>query len=329
MNRRRFLLTSLAGALAAPFAADAEPPAGGIPRVGLLSDEALTDEAAAGAPAFRKGLEAIGYVQGHNIVVEHRLAEWNSDRLPALASELVKVKVDIIVAIGTAAARAAANATTTVPIVFTRVADPVALGLVSSLARPGGNITGLTVDATEIAAKRLELLLQAVPRLQRIGIVWNPSFPPAELELRRTQEPTQSSRVELHIFPVRDVAEFEKALATATREHVGAIEVLPATVFTGQRQRIVDLVAKARLPAMFQRREFVMAGGLMSYGPSYAEMYRRAAIYVDKLLKGAKPADLPVEQPTKFELVINLKTAKALGLSIPPSLLARADQVIE
>jgi putative ABC transport system substrate-binding protein len=328
MNRRAFV-TGLGAVLAAPLAAEAESPAGRIPRVGLLSDEALTDEAAAGEPAFRMGLEAIGYVQGQNIVVERRLAEWNSDRLPALASELVKLKVDIIVAIGTAAARAAANATKTVPIVFTRVADPVALGLVPNLARPRGNITGLAVNTTEIAAKRLELLLQAVPGLRRIDIVWDPSFPPAEIELRRTQEPTRSLRVELHMFPVRDVGEFEKALATVTREHVGAIEVLPATVFTGQRQRIADLVAKARLPAMFQRREFVVAGGLMSYGPSYAEMYRRAAIYVDKLVKGAKPADLPVEQPTRVELVVNTKTAKALGLTIPPSLLLRADQVIE
>ena len=328
MNRRAFV-TGLGPVLAAPLAAEAESPAGRIPRVGLLSDEALTDEAAAGEPAFRKGLEAIGYVQGQNIVVERRLAEWNSDRLPALASELVKLKVDIIVAIGTGAAQAAANATKSVPIVFTRVADPVALGLVPNLARPGGNITGLAVNTTEIAAKRLELLLQAVPGLRRIGIVWDPSFPPAQIELRRTQEPTRSLRVELHMFPVRDVGEFEKALATVTREHVGAIEVLPATVFTGQRQRIADLLAKARLPAMFQRREFVVAGGLMSYGPSYAEMYRRAAIYVDKLAKGAKPADLPVEQPTRVELVVNTKTANALGLTIPPSLLLRADQVIE
>jgi len=314
--------------LAAPLAAEAQP-AGKVPRVGLLSDEALIDEAAAGEPAFRNGLREIGYLEGHNIVVERRSAEWSSDRLPDLARELVQLKVDIIVTIGGPAARAAKNATKTIPIVFVRVGDPVALGLVPTIGRPGGNITGVSVDIADFAAKRLELLLQTLPGLRRVGALWDPTFPPAAVELKVLEGAARSLGVKLHVASVRDATEFERALLTMTKEHVGAIEVLPATVFTGQRKQIIGLVAKSRLPAVFQRREFVADGGLMSYGPSYAAMYRRAAFYVDRILKGAKPADLPIEQPTKFELVINLKTAKALGLTIPPSLLLRADQVIE
>ena len=309
--------------LAAPVAVEA------IPRVGLLSDEALTDDAAAGAPAVREGLRAIGYVEGQNIVVESRLAEWNSDRLPSLAQELVRLKVDIVVAIGGPAARAAKNATQTTPIVFARVGDPVGLGLVSTIGRPGGNITGVSVAITEFGAKRLELLREAVPGLKRVGALLDPTFPPAALELKVLEGAARSLRVELDVSAVRDVKEFERALLTMTRKHVGAVEVLPSQLFTGQRNLITDLVAKSRLPAMFQRSEFVAAGGLMSYGPSYTEMYRRVAVYVDRIIKGAKPADLPVEQPTKLELVINQKTAKALGLKISPSLLLRADQIVE
>jgi putative ABC transport system substrate-binding protein len=279
--------------------------------------------------SFQKGLRDLGYVEGQNIVIEYRSSDERQDQLPGLAAELVRLKVDVIVTIGTPAARAAKNATKTIPIVFARIADPVALGLVSSLGRPGGNTTGVSVATTQLAAKRLELLKQAVPRLARVGVLWNPAFLPAALELREIEDAARALKVQVHAVAMQGPEELQRALSTMRTDRVGALMLVPNPLLYEQPKRVTDLLTSSRLPAMFWRAEWVEAGGLMSYGPSFADMYRRAATYVDKILKGAKPGDLPVELPTKFELVINLKTAKALGLTIPQSLLSRADEIIQ
>ncbi len=282
--------------------------------------------------AFRQGLRDLGYVEGRNLVIEYRFAEGKSERVPSLAAELVALKVDVIVAVTTPEALAAKKATRTLPIVFVAAADPVTSGLVSSLARPGGNVTGLSSFFPELVGKRLELLTQAVPGVSRVAVLWHPGFLPERTEkdmLKGAEVTAQALGVRLQFLEARGPADFDRAFSEMTRARAGALTVLGTTMLFNERRRLVDLATKSRLPAVYPWREGVDAGGLMAYGPNIPDLFRRAATYVDKILKGAKPSDLPVEQPTKFELVINLKTAKALGLTIPPSLLGRADEVLQ
>ena len=279
--------------------------------------------------AFRQRLRELGYVDGQNIAFEVRSAEGRAERLPDLAADLVRLKVDVIVAGGTPAPLAAKRATTAIPIVMASAGDPVGSGLVASLARPGGNVTGLSLLVPELGGKRLQLLKEVVPGVSRVAVLWNAANPYPVLVWRQTEAAARALGVHLQSLDVRGPDDLEGAFAAATRGRAGALITVEDPLTFGQRKRIVDFAARARLPAMYGFREFVDAGGLMSYAASLADLSRRAATYVDKILKGAKPADLPVEQPTKFELVINLKTAKALGLTIPPSVLIRADQVIQ
>jgi putative ABC transport system substrate-binding protein len=325
MDRRRFVLTSLAGALAAPLAAEAQP-AGKSPRIGVIN------EMAAGhlfVEAFRQGLREVGYVEGQNIVVEYRHVQGRIDQVPALAGELVRAKVDVLLVAGSAAARSAKAVTTTVPIVFATAGDPVSSGLVASLARPGGNATGLSVLTPDLGAKQLELLKATVPRVHRVGLLYNPENPSARDQLSVARNAARTLGLELQPAEIRQAAELTEAFTRLAAGRATAVVALGDPILGNAIDRISKLAATHRLPAIYVRREFAEAGGLLAYGPSFVDNYRRAATYVDKILKGAKPADLPIEQPTKFELVINLKTAKALGLTLPPSLLARADQLIE
>jgi putative ABC transport system substrate-binding protein len=326
MDRRAFIAGAIAFS-AAPLAGEAQTPAK-IPRIGLLSPFAPSDTAV-WHQALRQGLRDLGWVEGKSISIEYRYAEGKRDRLPVLAAELVRLKVDIVFVDTTSAALAAQNATRTVPIVLAVGSDTVATGLVTSLARPGGNITGLDQIAPELGGKRLELLKEIVPMLSRVAVLWNPQNPSSTLNWKELQLPARQLGVQLHSLEVRSPTELDKAFEAATRAGAGALAIMPDPVFVTNLKRIANLAAKRRLPSIFHLREFVDAGGLVAYGPDRSDLFRRAATYVDKILKGAKPADLPVEQPTKFELVINLKTAKALGLTIPRSLLSRADQVIE
>ena len=277
---------------------------------------------------FFQELRRLGYVEGQNIAFEFRSAEGGVDRLPDLAAELVRLNVNVIFASATGAALAAKNATSKIPIVFTAVSYPVGSGLVASLARPGGNITGLTNLTTDLSAKRLELLKEAFPDVSPVAVLSNPKDPISGPILQEVETAARALAVKLQLFEVRDPKEFDSALSGMTRARAGSLLVLTSQMFLRQRARIVDIAAKHRLPTMFWTAEFVAAGGLMSYGTNNTDLYRRAATYVDKILKGAKPADLPVEQPMKFELVINLKAAKQIGLTIPPNVLARADRVI-
>jgi ABC-type uncharacterized transport system substrate-binding protein len=279
--------------------------------------------------AFRQGLTDLGWVEGENVRIEYRYAEGRIERLPDLAADLVRLKVDVIVTALNTDALAAQKATSTIPIVMASAADPIGTGLVESLARPGGNITGLTSIVPELAGKRLELLKEVVPNLSRVAVLWNPQGRTSTLSWKELQLPARRLGIELRSLEVRSVNAFDKAVADAARTRAGALAIMPDPVFVTNLKRIADLAAKSRLPSIYNLSEFVDAGGLVSYGPDQSDSFRRAATYVDKILKGAKPADLPVEQATKFELVINLKTAKALGLSIPPLLLLRADRVIE
>src|SRR5262245_893631 len=279
--------------------------------------------------AFREGLRKLGYVEGRNIRIEPRYSEGRDERLRDLATELVALKVDVIVTWGTPAARAAKGTTRTVPIVMAAVIDPVGTGLIASLARPGGNLTGVTSGAAELSGKNVELLTELAPGVKRIAVLWNPANPIQPVMFRETQVAAEAMRIQVQSVGVSDHNELDSALATITGERPGALLVLQDNILLANRKRIIDFVAKIRLPAMYERKVWVEAGGLMSYGVSFPDNFRRAATYVDKILKGAKPADLPVERPTKFDLVINLKTAKALGLTIPPSVLGRADQVID
>ena len=279
--------------------------------------------------AFRLGLRDLGWVEGKNISIEYRYAEGRSDRLPELAADLVRLKVDVIVASVTSDALAAQKATRAIPIVIAAPSDPVATGLVESLARPGGNITGLSQMAPELAGKRLELLKEIVPKLSRVAVLWNPQGVGATLNWKEIQPPARQLGVQLHSLEVRSPNEFDKAFEDATRARAGALAIMADPVIVTNLKRIADLAAKSRLPSIFHSSEFADAGGLVAYGPDRADLFRRAATFVDKILKGAKPADLPVEQPTKFELVVNLKTAKALGITIPQSVRFRADRVIE
>jgi len=317
------------GLLVSPLAAEAQQ-AGRIPRVGVLATRTAGDARLEG---LLQGLRELGYVEGRNLLVEYRDAEGKTERFPALAAELVSLKCDVIVTTGgTLAAQAAKQATTTLPIVFASVGDAVAEGLVTSLARPGGNVTGLTVAATELVSKSLEVIKQAVPGVKRVAILFKPDAMPDSAKKERLKAADVAARalgLRLQIVEARGAEDFDRAFSDMTRARADALAVPATQVFNLERRRLVNLAAKNRLPAVYPNRDFVDAGGLMSYGPNLADMARRAASYVDKILKGAKPADLPVEQPTRFELVINLKTAKALGLTIPPSVLGRADVVIQ
>jgi putative ABC transport system substrate-binding protein len=323
MDRRRFLLTSLAGVLAAPHAVGAQQ-AGRVYRIGILANVSGGTWG-----AFTQGLRDLGYVEGQNITIEFRSSEGKYERLPDLAAELVRLKVDVIVAPANENVVVAKQATRTIPIVMAGSFDPVGSGLVASLARPGGNVTGLSFRATEIEGKRLELLKEIAPRVSRVAVLSNPTNRAIHSLLGEVEVAARSLGLQLQILEARGADEFQDAFVAMTRERAGALLVFPDGMFLLHRTRIADLAAKSHLPAMYGVREFVDAGGLVSYAPSIRDNLRRAAIYVDRILKGARPGDLPVEQPTKFELVINLKTAKALGLTIPPSLLARADHVIE
>jgi putative ABC transport system substrate-binding protein len=282
--------------------------------------------------AFLQGLRDLGYVEGRNVVIEDRSAEGKPERVPALAAELVALKVDVIVTSGTPRALAAKHATRSVPIVFAGVSDPVKSGLVTSLARPGGNVTGLSLLAPDLVGKDLEQLKQAVPGVSRVAVLWQPGALGERTEQKMLKEADVAARalgMRPQFVEARGPENFDRAFSDMTQARAGALTVLSTPMFASERGRLVALAAKNRLPAVYPLREFVDAGGLMAYGPNAVDMYRRAATYVDRILKGTKPGDLPVEQATKFELVINLKTAKALGLTIPPSLLQRADQVIE
>ena len=327
MNRRTFLCGLTLGTLCAPLAAGAQQP-GKVARIGHLSFGSATPGSRLDE-AFRQGLRELGYVEGQNIVIEYRWAEGRAERLPDLAAELVSLKVDIIVAAGTPAPLAAKHSTRTIPIVMSSAGDPVGSGLVASLARPGGNVTGLSTFTRELAAKRLQLLKGVVPGVSQVAVLWNAANPYAVLVMRETGAAARTLGVQVQSLEVRDPDEFENAFPAAIRGRAGALIVVDDPLTYLYRMRIADLAARNRLPAMYGFREYAEAGGLMAFGTSLADLYRRAATYVDKILKGAKPADLPVEQPTKFELVVNLKTAKALGLTIPPSVLLRADEIIQ
>ena len=313
--------------LAAPLAAEAQAPAK-FPRIGYLNVLSPTDNAHT-LEAFRQGLRELGYVEGQNIAIEYRFAEGRPERLPALAAELVRLKVDVIVTGPPPAPEAAKQATSTIPIVFAVTGDPVAEGLVASVARPGGNITGLASISGELVGKQLELLKEVAPKISRVAVLQNPSNNAHPAVLRQADGAARTLGLQLHILQARTPAEVEAAFAAMRRQRAGGVLVLRDPLFFAQRTQIVALAAKSRLPAVYGNREHAEAGGLMAYGANAPLMFRRAATYVDKILKGAKPADLPVEQPTRFELVINLKTAKALGLTIPQAVLVRADQVIQ
>ncbi|MGH2360169.1 MAG: ABC transporter substrate-binding protein [bacterium] len=328
MITRRALIGTLAGGLlAAPLAAQAQQP-GKIWRIGYL-DQGSAARNTAYLEALQQGLRDLGWVEGRNIAMEIRFAEGKTDQLPALAAELVRLKVDLIATSSTPAALAAKQATTTIPIVIGFAADPIGSGIVSSLAHPGGNITGWTHLGLELRAKYLELLKAAVPKAIRFGVLWNPANQVHKPSLKIIEAAAQRLKVELHPMGVQDPKELESAFSALVGKRVDALVVFPDGMFQAQTSLIVALAARYRLPAMYGFREFVDAGGLMAYGTNLSYMFRLGATYVDKILKGAKPGDLPVEQPTKFELVINLKTAKALGLTIPQSLLLRADEVIQ
>jgi putative tryptophan/tyrosine transport system substrate-binding protein len=328
VNRRRFLLTSLAGMLPAPLAAEAQQ-AGKVYRVGFLSNGWSTASRQFVA-AFREGLRELAWVEGQNLVIEYRWAEGKSDRLPDLTAELVRLRVDVLVASGAAATRAAKEATTTTPIVSVGVQDPVALGSVQSLARPRGNITGPTLTGgLAIVGKQLELLKETVPGVSRVAVLWNPGNPMLLQQVREAEIAAGSLSVQLQPVEARSPDEFDRAFSMIIRGRMEALLVTADPMFGAQATRLATLAARNRLPAMYGLRRHVEAGGLIAYGASELDVFRRAATYVDRILKGTKPADLPMEQPTKFELVINLKTAKALGLTIPASVLARADEVIE
>jgi putative ABC transport system substrate-binding protein len=313
--------------LAAPLAAEAQQ-AGKVYRVGFLSPFSPSD-AAPWHQAFLRGLRELGWVEGQNIRIEFRYAEGRNDRLPELATDLVRLRVDVIVASIQTDALAAQRATGTIPIVLAAAGDPIAGGLVKNLARPGGNITGLTQMAPELAGKRLELLKEVVPKLTRVGVLWNPKGTTSPLAWKESQLPARALGLQLQSMEARSPNDFAKALDDAVRAGAGALAIVPDPLFAGNLKRIADLAVKRRLPSIFHLREFADQGGLMAYGPDRADMFRRAATYVDKILKGARPSELPIEQPAKFELVVNLRTAKALGLTIPPSLLLRADHVVE
>jgi putative ABC transport system substrate-binding protein len=325
-NRRKLVIALGAGALIAPFACFAQQQRSKIARIGLLEPASTS---ANWREALIAGLRELGLVEGKNIVIESRGAEGKYERLPGLAAELVQMKVDVIVAAGTAAIQAAQQATTTIPIVMVRTGDPVGFGFVASLSRPGRNITGLSNVGVDLSSKYLELLRAAVPKLSRVTVLVNPDNLNHPDYLKRIQAMAKTNSVTISPAQASTASQIEAAFAAMKQERAGALIVLPDAFFFAQARRIAELAAQHRLPTMFANRDSVESGGLMSYGQNVTEHYYRAATYVDKILKGAKPADLPVEQPTKIELVINLRNAKAIGLTIPQELLLRADKVIE
>ena len=325
--KRRDVITLLGGAAAWPLRAGAQQ-AGKVYRIGVLEMTSATLNVA-NVYALRAGLRQLGYFEGQNLVIEYRSADGRDDRFPGLARELLALKVDVIVTRGTPAAKAVKNATSTVPVVMTASGDPVGVGLVTSLARPGGNITGLSAIVGELSPKRLELIREIVPGLARIAVLANTSNDAVRRDWARIETAARSLGVQSQLLDLRESDALGPTFDDASARRADALVVVIDAITQANQQRIVDLAMKHRLPAIYSSREFVDAGGLISYGVSYPDLYRRAATYVDKILKGTKPADLPVVQPTKFELVINLKTAKALGIEVPPSLLALADGVIE
>jgi putative tryptophan/tyrosine transport system substrate-binding protein len=328
MKRKTATLFSAIFFFACFHTAEAEQ-ASKLPRIGLL----FIGESSPPSPnldAFRQGLRDLGYIEGKNIILEYRYADGKVERLPELAEELVRLPVDVIVTAASPAIHAARKVTNKIPIVFAASGNPMATGYIESLAHPGGNVTGLSVMDYELSGKRLELITDVLrKKTSRVAVLWNPGNGAMVLKMKEVSSAAQGLRVDLKSLEVRSPQDFDPKLAALPHEHADALLTLldPLTLF--HRDRIVDAAGKARLPGMYEDREFVDAGGLMSYGPSFESNYRRAAVYVDKILKGAKPGDLPVEQPTKFELVINLKTAKQIGLTIPPNVLARADRVIK
>jgi putative ABC transport system substrate-binding protein len=327
IDRRTFLAGTGAVLLAAPLAAEAQQ-AGKVWRIGILGT-ASTPEDLTLRKAFLQGLRERGYVEGQNLVIERRYSEGSAEQFADFAVELVRLKVDVIVAPGTQAAKAAKQASDTIPIVMVTVGDPVGTGLVASLARPGGNVTGASAQTAELGAKQLELLHEIAPSASRIAVMWDPSNQTHLAKLKFVETAGRALKIEVQAYPVRTPGDLELALGTITRERAMGLLPFDGQVTWVHRRRLVEFSARNRLPTIYSWRGYVNEGGLMCYGPSYADLFRQAAVYVDKILKGAKPADLPVTQPTKFDFAINLKTAKALGLTIPPSLLQRADQVIE
>ena len=324
MDRRTFIGRVAGGVLAVPVAARAQP-AGKVYRIGIL--EAIpASRNAANLDALRKGLRDLGYVEGRNLVIEYRSADGVAERFPELASELVRRRVDLIVTRGTPAARAARNATQTVPVVMATMGDPRAI--VTSFAHPGGNVTGVTTFSTELTAKRIELLRELVPNLSRVALLHNMGNPAAPPEWEETKRAAGSLGLRAELLDVRSEADLVRAFERAASRHVDALLVGPDGLTQMHQRAIVDMVARSRLPAAYPARDFVEAGGLMAYAVNYPDLYYRFASFVDKIFKGAKPGDLPVEQPAKFELVVNLKTAGALGLTIPQSVMLRADEII-
>ena len=330
MKKKITVLTLCAMLFAPCLFAEAQQPAK-VPKIGWLG--ARTPSGPGGGPgtgaeSFRREFSKLGYVEGKNITIEYRYADDQLDRLPGLVDELVRLKIDLLIAPTTVEARAAKNAARTIPIVFFNVPDPVASGLVDSLARPGGNITGFTTISAVLAGKRLELLKETVPNLSRVAVLWDPQNPAAAQQWKESQLPAREMGLQLHSMEVSSFDKFESAFKEAVKARSAALAVTQNTLVASNQTRVKELAAKNRLPAMYTHGGYVASGGLMSYGADQAEPFRRAASMVDKILKGTKPADIPVEQPTKFEFVINLKAAKQIGLTIPPNVLARADKVI-
>jgi putative tryptophan/tyrosine transport system substrate-binding protein len=327
LNHSVIQLALAAMLLSLGFTAEAQQPKK-VPRIGFLvpgSPFSYSDR----IEAFRQGLRELGHIEGQNIIIEYRYTEGKSDRLPVLASELVQLKVDVIVTGTTPAIQAVKNTTSTIPIVMAEVADPVAVGLVASLARPGGNITGLTTFSPDLDGKRLELLKEILPKVTRVAYIWDPANSGGRIRFKGVQGAAQALAITLQSLEARNPKELESAFEAAIRERPGALMVPNPTVLAYGRQ-VAEFAAENRLPVIYDTREYAEKdGGLLSYGPNYGELLRRAGTYVDKILKGAKPADMPVEQPTKFELAINLKTAKQIGVTIPQSVLYRADKVIK
>jgi putative ABC transport system substrate-binding protein len=326
MERRAFL-AGAAALLAAPLAAEAQQ-GGKVWRVGYLAAGSGSENLTY-LNAFRQGLRDLGYVEGRSITIEYRWGEGKYERLPKLADELAQLKVDVIVAANAPSAQAAKEATREIPIVMTVLVDPAAAGLVASLARPGGNVTGLSMIAPELVGKQLELLKQVVPKISRVAVLGNPANPGTAPQLREAKAAAQALGLQLQVVEARGPSELDGAFAAMTSARAEAVLVLVDAMFGSQREKIANLAIKSRLPAVSGLTRHAQAGDLLAYGASRVDVYRRAATYVDKIIKGAKPADMPIEQPTKFELVINLKTAKTLGLTIPQSLLQRADEVIQ
>ena len=323
MSKKIFCLAVGAMLLAFSFRVEAQQTKK-IPRIGFLG----AAPASSNFKAFLQGLHELGYIEGKTIAIEYRSAEGKSDQYPELASELVRLKVDVIIVSGALATSAAKKATGEIPIVMAVAGDPVGSAHVTSLGRPGGNITGLTNLAPELGGKRLELLKEIIPGLSRVAMISDPTNPVFTLQVREMERAAQAMKLQLQILEVRERNDFDSAFGAAKKVHAGAVGTSASAFLAAHRQKLVNLAEKSRLPTMYHNSAFVEVGGLMSYGVNNADLYRRAAVYVDKILKGAKPAELPVEQPKKFEFIINLKAAKQIGLTIPPNVLARADKVI-